>query len=40
MKKEYEKPTLEVVEFEYNVQAEGSSIVDYNVGSWSNWWQL
>lgn len=36
MKKEYEKPTLELFEFEYNIQADESSKIDYDVGSGSN----
>lgn len=36
MKKEYEKPILEVVEFEYNVQAEDSTEASIGVGGW---WQ-
>lgn len=35
MKQEYEKPSLELIEFEYEVQAEGESAsADKNVGSW------
>lgn len=39
MKKEYEKPILELIEFEYDVQADAST-VDANVGPGSgiNWW--
>lgn len=40
MKKEYEKPILEVIEFEYDVSAETSvvGVADYNVGNSTNWW--
>jgi hypothetical protein len=34
MKKDYEKPTLEVVKFEYDVQAEGSAKGNIDVGGW------
>ncbi len=38
MKKDYEKPVLEVVEFEYEIQTEGGSGDNseeaYNVGGW------
>lgn len=34
MKKEYEKPTLELVKFEYDVQAEPSNEGTQNVGGW------
>lgn len=35
MKKEYEKPTVEIIEFEYDVQADSSATdVDQNVGGW------
>ena len=36
MKKEYEKPTLEVVKFEYDVQAETSAEGTADVGGWWN----
>ena len=40
MRKEYEKPTLEVIEFEYDVLTEGSvGTVDFDLSD-SNWWQL
>ncbi len=37
MRKEYEKPTLEVIEFEYDVLTESVSSVDFDLSD-SNWW--
>jgi hypothetical protein len=37
MRKEYEKPTLEVIEFEYDVLTESVSSVDFDLKD-SNWW--
>ena len=34
MKKEYEKPTVEIIEFEYSVQAEQSAETTIGVGGW------
>lgn len=34
MKKEYEKPTVEVIEFEYDIQAADSAEGNVNVGGW------
>lgn len=35
MKKEYEKPTLEVITFEYDVQAEASTgSTEWDIGGW------
>lgn len=35
MKKEYEKPTLEVVTFEYDVKAENSAAnIDFDASGW------
>lgn len=37
MRKEYEKPTLEVIEFEYDVLTESVASVDFDLTN-SNWW--
>lgn len=34
MKKEYQKPVLEVIEFEYSVQADASNEGSQDVGGW------
>jgi hypothetical protein len=34
MKKEYEKPVVEIIEFEYDIQAEGSAEGNIDVGGW------
>lgn len=35
MKKTYEKPTLEIITFDYDVQAEESAgIAEWNIGDW------
>lgn len=35
MKKEYEKPVVEVIIFDYEVQAEGSNgSIDFGIGDW------
>lgn len=34
MKKEYEKPVLEIIEFEYDVQANDSTTGEQDVGGW------
>jgi len=38
MKKEYEKPIMEIVEFEYDVRTTSAGTADFNVGSNTNWW--
>ena len=37
MRKEYEKPILEVVEFEYDVSTQSVGSVDFDLSD-SNWW--
>ncbi len=37
MRKEYEKPILEVVEFEYDVSTHSVGSVDFDLSD-SNWW--
>lgn len=37
MRKEYEKPTLEVIEFEYDVLTESVGSVDFDLSD-LNWW--
>ena len=34
MKKEYEKPIIEIIEFEYDVSAEASAEGSINIGAW------
>ena len=39
MKKEYEKPTLEVIEFEYCIQTSSDNgVVDFDVSEGTYWW--
>lgn len=38
MKKRYEKPILELVRFEYEVQANDTTSVNVGLGSGINWW--
>ena len=34
MKKDYEKPVVEIIEFEYDIQAENSAEGNIDVGGW------
>ncbi len=39
MKKDYEKPVVEIIEFEYDIQAEGSAEGNIDVRGWWTQWK-